>query len=559
MKIQKKLLSAMVLALCLAAMLFPAKAEEALVPGCICQVRTVQNLVLRVKPAWNGGVLERVENGTMVSVLELCGAYAKVETEDGMRGYMISGDLVPAENKAMPQVILKGEATVIGQEDIPLTINPRESSVCIKALSPGTAVTVVNVTDDYAKVRTQDRLYGYLPVMQLCPGSASDWSDTGMSVNGAGSVWITETPDYVGLRAAPNQDMEPFVWLLDDQQVTVLGYDGRFALVNAEGRQGYVYACDILPTEEYHELKTLRFTARYTYQQMRRDAERLAQRYDHLTVGSLGLSVQGREITLITLGDPDAKKHVLIQAAIHGREYASAWMAMSMLEYALARPGDSFADGTVAEAMADTCFYIVPMANPDGVTIAQSSGLTDDLNCIYLNDRNSGHAGSNIAGYLSKWKSNANGVDLNHNFNAAWQRIQDERGKPSSESFKGYAAADQPETRALVSFSRSHKLDATISLHASGSMIYWQFGEQEEVNAQSMSLAKAVREITGYPLSRQDYNSAGGYKDWAMDELGIPSLTIEIGCRSAPLSLNEYYSVYQRCRQILPAIARWIE
>ena len=58
-------------------------------------------------------------------------------------------------------------------------------------------------------------------------------------------------------------------------------------------------------------------------------------------------------------------------------------------------------------------------------------------------------------------------------------------------------------------------------------------------------------------------NSVGidgaGYKDWVMDELGIPSITVEIGVDETPLALREIYSIFVRNYFILPAIARWLQ
>lgn len=50
-----------------------------------------------------------------------------------------------------------------------------------------------------------------------------------------------------------------------------------------------------------------------------------------------------------------------------------------------------------------------------------------------------------------------------------------------------------------------------------------------------------------------------GYKDWAIDTLEIPSLTIEVGCQEAALAEREIYSIFVRNYRVLPAIARWLQ
>ena len=51
---------------------------------------------------------------------------------------------------------------------------------------------------------------------------------------------------------------------------------------------------------------------------------------------------------------------------------------------------------------------------------------------------------------------------------------------------------------------------------------------------------------------------AAGYKDWAIDALGIPSVTMEIGFSEVPLAYNELDNIFSRNVNILPAIAKWL-
>ena len=79
------------------------------------------------------------------------------------------------------------------------------------------------------------------------------------------------------------------------------------------------------------------------------------------------------------------------------------------------------------------------------------------------------------------------------------------------------------------------------------------------MNTKSKSLAKAVREISGYDLASSNGIDGAGYKDWVMEQLGIPSLTIEIGCEEAALAQREIYSIFARNYRVLPAVARWLQ
>lgn len=68
-----------------------------------------------------------------------------------------------------------------------------------------------------------------------------------------------------------------------------------------------------------------------------------------------------------------------------------------------------------------------------------------------------------------------------------------------------------------------------------------------------------MENVTGYPLEESSSVDGAGYKDWAIDSLDIPSLTIEVGCGDTPLAQRELYSVFVRNRSVLPEVARWLQ
>lgn len=128
-------------------------------------------------------------------------------------------------------------------------------------------------------------------------------------------------------------------------------------------------------------------------------------------------------------------------------------------------------------------------------------------------------------------QANARGVDLNRNFDALWENI-DTTQAPSFMNYRGEAPESEPETQALVAYTDRYAFDATLSYHATGSAIYWEFGEDPAVNAASMHLAEAIKEVSAYEPLGDSGDSFGGYKDWAMLQRKIPSVTIEVGTRT---------------------------
>ncbi len=288
--------------------------------------------------------------------------------------------------------------------------------------------------------------------------------------------------------------------------------------------------------------------ARYSHGQMLRDMERLCGAYPENAQWEVaGRSEHGREIPVLRLGKPGAKFQVLIQGAIHGREHMTAGLLMALSDFWLARglPGD-------------VCWHILPMTNPDGVEVSQSGVLDEAQAAIYQGDRAAGRAEEPCGRYAARWKANGLGIDLNRNFPSGWEPILDP-AIPSSQRYKGEKPFSAAEARLLRDYTLAHSFDVTLSYHATGSVIYWQFGSRQPVNDRSASLGRAVSAVTGYPMEGCDSLEGAGYKDWVMDALGIPSLTIEIGTGEAPLKEEEIPDIFARNREVLPAVARWLE
>lgn len=282
----------------------------------------------------------------------------------------------------------------------------------------------------------------------------------------------------------------------------------------------------------------------YTYGQMIRDLETLERLFpDMLRVDSIGLSEEGRELALAAVGASSAEKRIFISAAIHAREHMTAALAMAQIEDLLTRAESA---STTAELLHKVCFHIVPMANPDGVFISQSGILPQKFQKLY--------SGSDA----KRWKANALGIDLNSNFDGNWASHSD-RGItcPAPEGFKGNFPECAAESKALADHIRAVHFDMTLSYHTTGSEIYYCFGENK-INKECEGLARAVAAVTGFGLCRQSPQSCAGLKDWAIDKLSIPSLTIEFGRLPAPHALHEFYAMWESAKDIPCTAAEWL-
>ncbi len=365
------------------------------------------------------------------------------------------------------------------------------------------------------------------------------------------TLWKIECDSYVNFWKQPSSG-NSWGTIYTGRTVTVLDWDELYAYVEYNGNKGYIFAPCLRPLES-PELDSwvsiVEPVEKYSYEAMCQDLKTLNTLRPWLTeLSSIGTSEFGKDIPVLRIGREDAQYHVLLHGAIHAREYMTSWLLMAMAEYWITYgvPGQE-----------DICFHIIPMVNPDGVTLSQTLSYSNEQLQIYYRDYSEEYTEYNYKTYFSRWKANGKGVDLNKNFPAGWQHIKS-RSEPSSESYKGKTAFSAAETIALRDYTLRYDLDATVSYHASGSVLYYEYGAASEVNTRSTELARAVEAVTGYPLRGSADATGAGYKDWAIETLGIPSLTVEIGVEEAPLAQRELYSIFLRNLQVLPAIADWL-
>ena len=204
---------------------------------------------------------------------------------------------------------------------------------------------------------------------------------------------------------------------------------------------------------------------------------------------------------------------LIVQYSIHAREYITSLLSLNQIEYFI-KFGKK---GTV---------YFLPLTNPDGVDICEK--------------------------YNPLYKANGRGVDLNVNFPAKWGLGKTNQINCGAENFIGEYPLSELESKALCDFTLKVKPNATVSYHSKGEEIYWQFFQDSEREKRDYKYAKAVSDCTGYPLVTV-LNSAGGYKDWCIEKLKIPALTIEVGDDrlSHPIGKERLDEIYQKNKRVI--------
>ena len=306
------------------------------------------------------------------------------------------------------------------------------------------------------------------------------------------------------------------------------------------------------------ENPVVKVVEKYSYEQMEADIQSLEKRYGtaHMQVNTIGNSADGRKIYDIIIGNPNAGKHILIQGAIHAREYMNPLLMMKQIEDGLAFYDTGYYNGRkLSDLLNQVAVHFVPMTNPDGVALSQfgldaihSAQLKETIQNAYASDLAAGRTTLEFGRYLERWKANARGVDLNHNFDALWFNTSSVWMLPSFSGYKGMTPVSEPESQALVNLMNNGRpWAAVLNYHSMGKVIYWDIEGNKE-KAKSQHLAQIMSTATGgYQMLYS--GGGGGFKDWVQLRDGaVPSITVETGKAECPMPMSEFDSVWAENR-----------
>lgn len=277
------------------------------------------------------------------------------------------------------------------------------------------------------------------------------------------------------------------------------------------------------------------------------------------TIFCIGYSFLGRPIFCVNING--GKKKLLLQYAIHAREYITYHLAILQIKQLLKKKpnGDVF---------------FIPISNPDGVCLSVDGlksidNLNEDLKlsknfmpfCVeqkpksklFLNNikKNLLKINNNKKNFCL-WKSNARGVDLNTNFDAKWSTGKQNTFIPASENCVGKKPESEPETKSLACFLKILKPDMTISYHSKGEVIFYDFFQPKSQKLRDKKIAKEISKITCYKIKKTG-KSSGGFKDFCIQNLKIPALTIEVGKNSLfhPIGKKHLLHIYSQNKKVI--------
>lgn len=217
-------------------------------------------------------------------------------------------------------------------------------------------------------------------------------------------------------------------------------------------------------------------------------------------VFSIGVSECGNPLLCVHKGSASGKQ-LIMTAAIHARE---CYTALVVLKQAMRFDGEN--GGA----------YFVPLVNPDGAMFFENG---ETFGREYLRRNMSRRR---------EWKANADGVDLNTNFDARWGSGRYNKRTAGASDYIGEYPLCAKESAALAAFTLKIKPSATVSYHCMGGELYWEFFQSGGERMRDERIATAVAKRIGVRKVDGDLSSAGGYKDFCVEKLNIPAVTVEL-------------------------------
>jgi g-D-glutamyl-meso-diaminopimelate peptidase len=203
----------------------------------------------------------------------------------------------------------------------------------------------------------------------------------------------------------------------------------------------------------------------------------------------IGKSVLGCPI--FAYGNLNVKNCVLITGGMHAREWITTLTVCELIK--LYKNSHNF--------------VFVPLCNPDMVRLAMDTE------------------------YFKLWKANANGVDINVNFDAGWGTGKENVNVPGPANYIGPYPNSEPETQALVNLVNKIQPKSNLAFHSKGEVIFYGYEDFRP-------LAQKMADASGY-IAEESVGSAGGLSDWTALKFCAPSFTAEVGAGNIPHPITE--------------------
>ncbi|MFJ5625630.1 M14 family metallopeptidase [Peribacillus loiseleuriae] len=283
----------------------------------------------------------------------------------------------------------------------------------------------------------------------------------------------------------------------------------------------------------------------YDYETMKKDLTRLQNVYPFIQTPSIGNSVLGNEIPEVLIGSGNKRVHY--NGSFHANEWITTPVIMTFLnDYLLSLTNNVSIRGLHTFPLyQETMLSIVPMVNPDGVNLVLKGPPSTEPYQTKVVEYNNGSMD------FKSWKANINGVDLNDQFPAEWEKEKARRRKsPGPRDYPGKSPLSEQEAIAMATLTRKRDFQRVLAFHTQGKVIYWGFENLEP--PESAIIVKEFSRVSGYePV--QSIDSYAGFKDWFIQDWRRPGFTVELGMGINPLPLSQFDEIYEDTLGILLA------
>lgn len=152
-------------------------------------------------------------------------------------------------------------------------------------------------------------------------------------------------------------------------------------------------------------------------------------------------------------------------------------------------------------------------------------------------------------GYPTYLRRNANGVDLNRNFDADWERVDDEYGHktsaPDSPTYRGPFPNSEPETQAVIDFVQDFDPVLLVSMHGPGIMLFSPTAENRDMERKlrqtALMMIAAYEAGDSIPASSNPVSPIPGtLSRWVVQARGIPAYDQENDAGEESVALNNH-------------------
>lgn len=244
-----------------------------------------------------------------------------------------------------------------------------------------------------------------------------------------------------------------------------------------------------------------------------------------------GQTIYAVKVTKNASALPDGTRPaVLYLAAQHAREWITPEMVRRLMHETLNGYGS---DPAITELVKTTEMWFMPVANPDGYDFTFTEG-----NRLWRKNLRDNNGDGQIAP--------GDGVDPNRNFPTHWG--YDNEGsspEPVSETYRGPAAASEPETRALDGLARRIRFEYVINYHSAAELLLYGTGWQISTPTPDDIVYEALLgndehpAVPGYDpdLSAELYTTNGETTEHLHEAYGTLAITPEMStCQTASAS-----------------------